>query len=187
MKLINTFSVLSTLALVGCGTHSKKNGEAVAPVQETEAAAPETAAPAVVLPAAALVRVPVGADGTEDLTKAELRLQDQPTTVAETEIAAAFDKAATIESLAKEDELDKTSSTQSWFFGRYSGGYYNNYRFNNCFQPNYYAYGNSYAYNSYPQTYGYGGYNYYYYSRPAVYASYGYSSYGAGFGGGYGY
>lgn len=163
--------------------------KAEAPKAEPQTAAPTAEAPVapvatttnVTLPAAAVVRVPVDAEGKEDLTKAELRLQDQPQTVADAAIVDAFDNAATPESIAKEDELDKTSSTQSWFFGRYSYGYNN--RFNSCYQPSYYSYGQSYSYNSYPQTYGYGGYNYYYYSRPQVYASYGYSSYG--YNGGY--
>jgi hypothetical protein len=182
MKSLNNLALVSTLVAVGCGTPSKKKEDAALPVPQTEELVPETQknqTATVALPATALVRVPVGTDGKEDLTKAELRLQDQPATISGAEIMTAFEKAAIYETLAKEDELDKSSSTQSWYFGRYGSGNYNSYNFNSCYQPTYYSNGASYAYDSYPQTYGYGGYNYYSYSRPQTYANYDYSSYGS--------
>jgi hypothetical protein len=137
--------------------------------------APNAPAAAEVVPGSVVVRVPV-VDGKEDPNKVEVRIDTEKTDAKDAAIVDTFNKAKSTESIVKEDELDKSTSTQSWFFGRLFGGY-NNY--NNYYAPSYYySYGGSYSYNynynQRPYNYNYGGYNYYYYP------SYNYNSYSYG-------
>lgn len=168
MKVLSSLLMASSLVLTACGTDDKKNqAQPTKPVADETAPAAETQPS---LPTAAMVRVPVDANGVEDTSKVELRV-DKGETAAEGQdaVVAAWDKGDAVESVKSEDELDSDSSSQSWFFFRRSYGYGYGHGYGYGYYPSYRSYGHNYYYNSYPSYYGHGGYNYYYYPR-----SYGY-------------
>jgi hypothetical protein len=180
MKVLSSLFVASSLVLAACGTDDKKDqAQPTKPVSDETATATATETQPS-LPTAAMVRVPVDANGVEDTSKVEMRL-DRSDVAAEGQdgVVAAWDKGLAVESVKSEDELDSDSSSQSWFFFRrsygygyghgYGYGYGNGYGYGHRYYPSYRHYGHNYYYNSYPSYYGRGGYNYYYYPR-----SYGY-------------
>jgi hypothetical protein len=167
MTLTNKLVIVSTLALAAaCGKATKQ--EASQNPAAPQAQAVEKPAD---LPVAAIVRVPVGESGKEDPSKAELRLESGSTLASSTaEAVAAFENGKVPASVkSSHDELDKDSSTQSWFFGSLfrNYNYYYNYGYN--YGIGYGNYNNYYSY-GYRNNYNYGGYNYYYYP----YSGYGY-------------
>ena len=180
---------LMGVALVGCGQKTESSNVAPSTAQQpeakqsteaagsgltaeqekTNAAFPESALKS--LPEAVIVRVPVDANGKELSNMSEMRLHSGAA-VSKTDsdaVAGAFAKGST-PSLAK-SELDKDSSTQSWWWNRGCNNWYS-------YRPYYNYYGSSYYYTQ-PTYYGYGNYNYYYYQN--------YNSCGYGRGYGYGY
>ena len=135
--------LLSAMLATACGSSAQKSQEVSANV-----------------PAAAIVRVPVGTDGKEDLTKAELRGQNESVDANDkAQLANAFDKAAPAV-VKSAEELDKGTSTQAWCGRGYGYGYGYGY----SYYPSYY-YGNSYYNYGYGYSYYGRGYNYYYYPR----------------------
>jgi len=178
MTLINKLVIVSTFALAAAFGSAKKDQATRTPAEQSSAApqAQAMAKPAD-LPAAAIVRVPVSDNGQEDPSKAELRLESGSKLASSTdEAVAAFENGKVPTSVKKShDELDKDSSTQSWFFG----GLFRNYNYYYNYGYNYgigYGYYNNYYSYGYRNYYNYGGYNYYYYP---------YSGYGYGYGRGY--
>ncbi len=188
MRILVTLATV--LALASCGSMQESKKSAI-----SEEAAIAKAAE---LPSVAIVRVPVGADGKEINDKAELRTTSAQNLTANT-VTSAFAAAKTPEVTV--DELDKTSSTESFCGWRrwrrcnscgygntsYSYNYnsYNNYSNHNnynwsFYSPAYYNYGYYYGYN-YANTYNYAGYNYYQYN-----SSFGSSYSGQGYAPGYG-
>ncbi len=152
MRLLVTMAAM--IAITSCGT-SKQAQESNKPVVSEEAAKEKGAT----LPAVTIVRVPVGADGKEINDQAELRTTSEQNLSTEN-VASTFAAAnAPVQIL---DELDTTSSTQSFCGWRYwrrcaRCGYWATYA------PAYYNYGYYYNY-SYTRTYTYTGYNYYQYN-----------------------
>jgi hypothetical protein len=164
MKVLSSLFVASSLVLAACGTDDKKDqAQPTKPVADETATATETQPS---LPTAAIVRVPVDANGVEDTSRVEMRLdQSEAAADGQDAVVAAWDKGHAVESVKSGDELDSDSSSQSWFFFRrsYGYGYGNGYGYG--YYPSYRHYGQNYYYNSYPSYYGHGGYNYYYYPR----------------------
>ncbi len=148
--------LISAALIASCG--AKKDDKAKAPaVSEQDALAKGKT-----LPAVTLIRVPVGSDGVEDKGKAEVRLTDT-TSIAADSVGSVFDSANVPDKTI--DELDNTSSTESfcgYFFGGLGGyGYYNWM----SFMPAYYYGGYNFMWNyanAYPAM---GGYNYYQYNQ----------------------
>ncbi|MEI6398040.1 MAG: hypothetical protein WCO71_04645 [Pseudomonadota bacterium] len=147
-------SLAAVIAITSCGT-SKQAQTPNKPVVSEESAKEKGAT----LPAVTIVRVPVGADGKEVNDQAELRTTNEQT-LSNENVASTFAAAkAPVQIL---DELDTTSSTQSFCGWRYwrrcaRCGYWDSYA------PAYYNYGYYYNY-SYTRTYTYSGYNYYHYN-----------------------
>lgn len=113
IKLI--LSAASILALISCGNTSKK--------EEAPEAAPSEYA---------IVRAPIGADGQPDLSRAELRSGDfsEAKDLKDEAIADNFAKmgqAGATKTANSVEELDKTSSTDSWYLlpwrNRVANGY----------------------------------------------------------------
>jgi len=198
MKLTTTLSILSTMVLVSCGQSGKgKKSEAPAedPQPENSPTAP-TEAPAAppaekdVMPGSVIVRIPL-VDGKEDQSQAQIRIDTAKTDAKESAIVDAFEKSQEIATPVQEDELDQSSSSQSWFFRK------NHYGYNNYYTPSYYSYGNRYSYHtSYrPSYYNYNTTSYSYYYYPSYsYSSYGYNNsygydnnYGNNYNNGFGY
>ena len=174
--------ILSAMALAACGTAKKKSSDAPA----ADATAPKISedqakADSANLPGVVIVKVPVDANGKEVQDKAEMRLVDSKDSLTQANIASTFDAGKA--PAATGDELDQTSSTESfcgWAFGSgFRNRYYgNSYSWNwSFYRPTYLNYGYSYGYNyggsyggygsSYGNGYGagYGNSNYYYYNR----------------------
>ena len=152
------FLVLTLAAAFGCGHPSDKGN--TTPAQEAPAA--QTPALGASLPSYLVVKVPVDGNGQEQNAKAQTREVSGQTQVADAAAAASVFGQGTSVTV---NELDNTSSTQSWGRGWYwrSGYSYGGYGYNN--------YG-GYGYNSY----GYGGY---WFGRHAFYR---YGGYGYGYG-----
>lgn len=176
-------NLAAVLAIASCGAASKDQNTNKPTVSEESAKAK-----AATLPAVAIVRVPV-VDGKEDHAKADLRTTSDAS-LSSTNVASVFESAKAPEQVV--DELDKTSSTESfcgWRPWRYNNYYSYNYNYNynynwnwGMYSPAYYNYGYYYNYN-YSSMYNYGGYNYYQYNS-SFYNSY--SGYGSA-PGNYGY
>ena len=177
MSLKNKLALVSCLVVAAsCGKPTSKKDETRQDV--VEAAAP-VAKPAD-MPVAAIVRVPVDAEGKEDPTQAELRLEaSEKLAKTKEEALASFENGKAPAQVKKShDELDKDSSSQSWFFGSLFRNYNYGYNYGYNYSIGYGSYNNYYSY-GYGNHYNYGNYNYYYYP----YSGYGY---GGGYGGGYG-
>jgi hypothetical protein len=179
-----------TVGLTACGAGDKKksNNEETAGNQVTAEEKQQLDAEFSQIPGAAIVRVPVDANG-ETVGDPEMK------TVAQSEglesadsVASAFDSGAAPQKMGAESELDRDSSTQSWsqwdYYGQQGGGYGGGYgrpgHGNNCSISvgcgN--AWGHNYWYNNYrPVLYTQGrGWNYGYY-RPSHYVTGGYRYY----------
>lgn len=158
MKQNLSILVASVMLTAACGQQSKKAEPAKQdqPIINQEQQAIEAS-----LPMAAIVRVPVDAEGNEDSSKMEMRLQSAGDEAKDTDtVVASFESGALAGEIKTEEELDKDSSAQAWCwrggyggFGGYGYGY-----------PAY-GYGGGYYNYGYGGLYGYGGYNYYYYPR----------------------
>lgn len=155
-------------SVAGCGSDSK---EVRGNIQQPQASNNQDKKAEPKLPVGAIVRVPVDANGVEDTSKVELRLDGGAEAATdEASALAAWDSATPASAASSQDELDQNGSTQSWFYwggyrpwggygyGGFGGGYGYGY------WPGYNYYGNSYYYGN-PYGYFNGGYNYYYY-RP---------------------
>lgn len=151
------------LSVAGCG---RDNKEVLDNKQQPQASAKQEEAATPKLPVGAIVRVPVDANGVEDSSKVELRLDAGAEAASdEASTIAAWESATPVTAASSQDELDQNGSTQSWFYwGGYRpwGGY--GYGYGGGYWPGYSYYGNSYYYGN-PYGYFNGGYNYYYY-RP---------------------
>ena len=157
MKQSLSIIIASVMLTTACGSGSKKTPDAnqAQPVISAEQKAIESS-----LPAAAIVRVQVDAEGNEDTTKMEMRLQTGEGEAQDTEmVVASFDQGATVAELKNADELDADSSAQSWCWRGGYGGFGYGYGYPA------YGYGGGYYNYGYGGGYGYGGYNYYYYPR----------------------
>lgn len=172
--------VTSMLVLVvGCGTVKSKDSS-----KADEASQVKTFKS---LPAGVVTRVPV-VDGKEVTDQAETKLVDQDSANDGASTEAMFQAGKTPENLVAQDELDKDSSTQSWYYscGYSYYSYCNNYSYGYGYN-SYYRYYSPYSYYngynwpySYNNYYNYGGYNYYHYRRSCY--SYSWcSSYGYGY------
>jgi hypothetical protein len=167
-------SLTAALVLASCGSPDK---EAKKPVVTEEAAKAKAAE----LPSTVLVRVPVDASGKEVHDKAELRTINAKT-VSGDSVAASFERASAPDQVVNVDELDASSSTESFCGWRrwrrcttcgHANQNYNynvNYNYNNNgawnwahYAPAYYNYGYYYGYN-YSNTFNQSGYNYYQYN-----------------------
>lgn len=185
---------------VSCGTQKKDatKQQPVAKSDETSVLSQEQMAAADSefnrLPAGVLIRVPVAADGTESREKAELKTAIAAPTDSEIDTAWTNAESANVGS----NELDKSTSTQSWHnpsndYGdeysnrqeinavNYGGTQYNinNYGVSN-YQSGYGSHNNNGYYNNYyrPVVNSYNGWGYYSYNvRPRCYRSFGYAYY----------
>ena len=175
MSLTNKLVIVSALVFAAaCGKNTKQDAIQNPADQQTALPHAQATEKPANLPVAAIVRVPVGENGKEDPTKAELRLESG-TSLANTqeETVTAFENGNAPKAVKQShDELDKDSSSQSWFFGGLfrNYNYYYNYGYNYSIGYGYYNNYYSYGYRNY---YNYGGYNYYYYP----YSGYGYGRY----------
>ena len=162
------FGILATaLALTACGAMTHESSKSNKPSEESAKATGAS------LPAVTLIRVPVGADGKEMNDKAEMRLTNEQSIASES-VESTFTAAKAPDKVVKVDELDKSSSTES-FCGYGWGGFGGYYGYNwGFYRPMYYNYGYNYMWN-YATVYPWGGYNYYRYNAGF---GYGYSGYG---------
>lgn len=167
-------NLAAVFAIASCGVMNLDQKSSKPSVSEESAIAR-----AATLPATAIVRVPV-VDGKEVHASADLRTTNEAS-LSQTNIAGAFETAKSPEQTV--DELDKTTSTESFCGWRrwnrcYNCGNYNysyNYNYNwGMYSPTYYNYGYYYNYR-YTNSYNHGGYNYYQYNSSF---SNGYSGYG---------
>lgn len=165
-------SIVLALATViaACGSSPKAARTDAPAVGQSTAAKEMPAATKDSLPAAGIIRVPLDANGAEQLDKADFRTASTVKASDGQSVSAAFDNGATPSNVS---ELDKDTSTQSWghwggysnygynsyYYGSYSNSYYYNY-----WRPSYNYYGYNYGYSN-PSFYCYGNYNYYYYPR----------------------
>lgn len=174
MSIAKVSVILSAMAVASCG--ASKKADAPAAAQSPKISEDAAKAEAAKLPGVVIVKVPVDANGKEVHDKAEMRLVDGTTTLSQTTIASTFDAAKA--PAASTDELDKTSSTESfcgWAFGvGFRNRYYpSSYGWNwNFYRPTYLNYGYNYGYN-YGGSYG-------------VSCGGGCGGYGNGYNGGYG-
>lgn len=177
MRMMNVSLILVAAAITACGASKSEDAVSTAPKISEEAAKAEGAK----LPAVAIIKVPVGADGVEQHDAAEMRLASGAETLDQSNIAGAFDAAQAPQ--GQVDELDQSSSTESfcgwigWGRGFRKRYYANNYGWNwQFYRPTYLNYGYNYGYNyggyyGVPAgQYGNNGYgntqfNYYYYNR----------------------
>lgn len=175
MRQFTSLIVAFGLVLVaGCGADKSKSSS-----NQNEAMQKQVFSS---LPAGAVTRVPVQ-NGKEVLEKAETKLVTSAKVANDSEAAKAWDNGKTPSKVTSNaDELDKDSSTQSWYFPSYGYGY--NYSYSSCTYSCYYSYYTPYTYSygyyypyTYYSTYYYGGYNYYYYNRSCSYYSWCGSSY----------
>jgi len=181
MSIFRKALVVSSMfvLVVGCGTvKSKDSGKTddASQIQTFKS-----------LPAGVVTRVPV-VDGKEVNDQAETKLVDQNSANDGASAEAMWTAGKTPENLVSKDELDKDSSTQSWYYscGYSYYSYCNNYSYGYGYS-SYYRYYSPYSYyngNYWPYRYNnyhnYGGYNYYHYQR----SCYSYSwcgSYGYGY------
>ena len=165
-------NLAAVFAIASCGVMNLDQKSSKPSVSEESAIAR-----AATLPATAIVRVPV-VDGKEVHASADLRTTNEAS-LSQTNIAGAFETAKSPEQTV--DELDKTTSTESFCGWRrwnrcYNCGNYNySYNYNwGMYSPTYYNYGYYYNYR-YTNSYNHGGYNYYQYNSSF---SNGYSGYG---------
>jgi len=178
MKLIRTVAISfgAMLVLSACGTQEKDHAQKAPEATAEEAA--ERDASFAEIPAAAIVRVPVDAEGNP-IGEPEMRVVGNGSAPASDEqMASAWSTADAPEALVDAEavsELDMDSSTQSWSSwnrghnnncGYNRGGCYGNYNHNyfyNRYRPTLYTRGYSWNYQR-----GYncriGGYSYYSYS-----------------------
>ena len=152
MRLLLTLAAV--LAIASCGAQNQAPKSTKPAISEASAKAKSAD-----LPAVTIVRVPLGADGKEMNDQAELRTTNE-TNLNQDSVASAFVVAKAPEQVI--DELDATSSTQSFCGWRYwrrcaRCAYWSGYA------PAYYNYGYYYNY-SYTRTYVHTGYNYYQYN-----------------------
>ena len=177
MRVIRTFAILgATLALVACGSQDKQEDANDAP-QLTNQEKAELEEEYASVPAAAIVRVPVDAQGNPTGAP-EMRVVengDAPNTDAEmTSAWEGGNQPASI--VASASELDADSSTDSWH-----GWGYGNCRYSSHSRCGYSSYGHGYFYNSYrPRLYRRGyrfNYNRGYHCRLGAYRYYSYRSY----------
>ncbi len=123
------------------------------------------------LPATLVVRVKTATQEVEVLHSSKVI---EPTEASKELVStSSFEKIDVKGGMTGVSELDKDSSSSSWYFC------FPNY---NYYYPSYNYYGYNYSYSNY-YSYYYAGYQYSYYSWP-YYNNYGY---GGGYGGGYGY
>lgn len=165
MKAISSLFMCSTLLLLACGSDDKsKQVQSTKPINNDTTMAVETEPS---LPIAAMLRVPVDANGVEDTSKVELRL-DQSDAAAEDQeaVIAAWNKGDTVDAVEADDNLDSHSSSQSWYFRRNFG---RGYGYGQRYFPGYNSYGRNFYYNRNPRFHRYGNYNYYYYQRGLIY------------------
>ncbi|MCX6125693.1 MAG: hypothetical protein NTV34_13255 [Proteobacteria bacterium] len=123
MYLNTVIRGLSLLLVVGCSGVSPKSGDSESPAPA--AVAPEATAPApAVTPSVsgpseyAILRAPVDQSGAPDLSKAELRTGlTEDTKLEDGVISATFSTLGkeSVTKVANADELDATSSTESWY------------------------------------------------------------------------
>ena len=140
MKFNALSIVLGAVLASACGTANKPADQA---------------APSASLPAAAVVRIPVSADGKEDTSKAEMRVQNNGAVAQnQADVVNAFEQGKKTDVASSNSELDQKSSSQAWCYGGYGYGY--------GYYPSYYYAGSYYSY-GYRSYYNYGGYRYYYY------------------------
>lgn len=162
--------MFSALAFAACST-SKSDAPASnnTPKISEEAAKAQSAQ----LPGVVIVRVPVDANGKEVNDKAEMRLVNSSDAVTQSNIAATFDAGKAPATTG--DELDQTSSTESFCGWAWGAGFRRRY------------YGNSYGWNwgYYRPTYLNYGYNYGYNYGGMYSSGCGYSCGGGGYAGGY--
>jgi len=181
-------------AITACGTSKKEEKTAQpAPEAQAEAAADQEFT---AIPSAAIVRVPVDADGNPT-GEAEMKVVTGPMALeSDAEVSAAFDAgSAPAKLVGSVDELDKGTSTQSWTgydrgygkgnsYGNYGGhhGYFSSgYRpvlYSKGYGWNYSLYRGSYYGNGYTSNYGsnYGS-SYGSYGRGNNYGGYNYYCY----------
>ena len=165
MKTISSLFICNILLLLACGTDDKnKQVQSTKPGGNETTTAGETEPS---LPTAAMVRVPVDANGVEDTSKVELRL-DRSDAAAEDQqaVVSAWNNGDAVDAVQVEDNLDGNSSSQSWFFRRNFG---RGYGYGQRYFPGYNSYGRNFYYNRNPAFHRYGGYNYYYYPRGFTY------------------
>ncbi len=161
---------LSTLAALGAALTLAQASVATAGELDNEASVTNKAQLGKDLPATLVVRVNNKTKAVEVLHTNQ-KLSKSATSKAQ--MAKAEFVAMGLQDKMHASELDRDSSSSSWYFC------FPNY---NWYQPSYYYSGYQYSYSNY-WSYNYGGYSYNYYSNP-YWGGYG-GGYG-GFGGGYG-
>lgn len=174
MKLLQFMFFTAVFSAAGCGREIRSVKHDSNRAQNDANASKESEA----LPEAAIVRVPVNADGVEDPSKAELRLQYVDTGANdEASTAAAWEQGDVVSNWL--EVLDENTSTQSYFRrGHHGGGYHRRgyhrrgyyggvrrgWGHHRRYWPVYHRTGRYYYY-GYPRRYYHRGY-YYYYHRP---------------------
>lgn len=125
------------------------------------------------LPTAVIVRLPVDANGAEDTSRIEMRLDRSGQLASDQDgVISRWEQAEIVDKVKSSDEMDHDSSQASWFYHPvgyggwpwvspwYRMGY--GYRY----WPSYGHWGHNYYYNTFPHYYNHWGYHYYYYPRP---------------------
>jgi len=164
MRLFGIFAIAFTVT--ACGAMNHESSKSNKPSEESAKATGAS------LPAVTLIRVPV-IDGVEANDKAEMRLSNDQN-ISTDNVASTFASAKAPDKVVNIDELDKSSSTES-FCGYGWGGFGGYYGFNwGFYRPMYYNFGYNYMWN-YANMYPWGGFNYYRYNAGF---GYGYSGYG---------
>ena len=164
MRLIGILATAFALTACGAVNHETKSNK---PSDESAKATGAT------LPAVTLIRGPVvGTDRKEMNDKAEMRLSNDQNISTEN-VESTFASSQAPDKIVKTDELDKTTSTESFCGYRWGGYGYGGYNWG-FYRPMYYNYGYYYNWN-YANMYPWGGYNYYRYNSAF---GYGYSGYG---------
>lgn len=124
MRFVNVIAVAGlALGLSACGQHDKKDdqNQEAAPTQVTPEEKQQLDTEFSQIPAAAIVRVPVDANG-ETIGDPEMKTVAQGEGLESADgVASAFESGAAPQKMGAESELDRDSSTQSWTQWDYYG------------------------------------------------------------------
>lgn len=140
MRIINAVALCGlTLGFVACGAKEDKkneNNQSPTGTQTSEEEKAQLEAEFSQIPAAAIVRVPVDANG-ETIGDPEMKTTGDANSLDSADgLAAAFESGAAPQMVAGKEELDGDSSTQSWsqwdYYGQQQQGRYNNHSQRPC-------------------------------------------------------